>query len=410
MTPRTHDLWPRLACVAVLCCVFTGGLTPVYGAGVLSSQYFGESMLSVDQRAFAMGGAGLGATGAYVDAVNPASLARVSTASFNLTYRPFVNWGSDGSSSQRLTSGRLSSGVFSLPLQWGVALGLGIEQLHSAQYSFAEACTTEAGLAYTRKLNRSGGVYAGGLSIAYSPGSGIGIGAGWRWLFGSVRTISNLDFENSSYVDTKDELLQKHSGGYPALGFFWDGGTVGLGAYWRGSSTGNGLLTIHTTHYVDRSTEFDYSLPSRFGAGIGVGPLRGLSLAADVWKERWSEATFEGQSDEFRDVTVVSIGLEFVPTNGERTYPPIRIGYRSRPGYYLVPLPDGGMSSTPPSDEAFTAGTMLGAGQGQGVVQVAIAVGRRGGLLRYGVKETYLEASLGFTGFEPWTRRRLPGP
>jgi hypothetical protein len=376
----------------------------------MSALYFGESIVSLDQRAFAMGGAGLGATGGYPDAVNPASLNRLTMASFNLTYRPTVNWGSDGSASQRLTSGRLSSGVFSLPLWSRLVAGLSFEQLHSAQYSYAEACTTTSGEAYTRQHTRSGGVYAAGVSLAVSPLKGLGIGAGWRWLFGSIRELSQLDFESSAYTDTEDELLQKHSGGYPALGIAWDGGVVGLGAYWRGVSTGDGKYTLRTTHEIERNTGFEFSLPPRFGVGIGLGPFQGLSLAVDVWREQWTEAELEGEISSFRDVTALSLGIEFVPIRGERKLPPIRLGYRSRPGYYLLTLPDGGLSSAPPADEAVTVGTMLGTGEGRGVVQVGLAFGSRGGVARFGVRERYLEASLGFTGFEPWTRRVLPGP
>jgi hypothetical protein len=399
--------WARQAAAVILC--VSALALPACASGVMSALYFGESTLSLDQRAFGMGGAGLGATGGYPDAVNPASLARSGTAAFNLTYRPLVNWGRDGIASQRLTSGRLSSGVFSLPVWRYLTVGLSIEQLHSSQYRYAEACSTESGDAYTRRQTRSGGVYAGGLSMAALPMSGLGIGVGWRWTFGSIRQLSELDFRDSNYQDTQDELLQKHSGGYPALGAVWDGGTIGFGAYWRGATTGDGEFTLRTTHDLERNTGFEFTLPQRFGVGVGIGPFKGCSFAADLWREQWSKADFEGESSSFRDVTSLSIGAEYLPHFGERRLPPLRLGYRHRPGYYLLPLPDGSTSVDPPPDEAFTVGTMLGTGEGRGIVQVGVAFGTRGGVSRYGVRERYLEASLGFTGFEPWTRRSLPG-
>lgn len=403
---------PRWATAVVLCAAAPAVIVPLpcRAAGATSALYFGESMISVDQRGFAMGGACLGVTAGYPDPVNPASLTRSPVASFNLTYRPSVNWATDGTASQRLTSGRLSAGVFSLPVKAGITLGLGFEQLHSAQYRYAEACTSSAGQAYTRRKIVGGGVYAAGVAVAVSPLPRVGAGIGWRWLFGSIRSVSQLDFSSATYEDTDDELLQRHSGGFPAIGVVWDGGTVGLGGYWRGASTGDGSFTLRTAHEIERTTGFEFTLPPRFGVGLGIGPLHGLTVAADIWRELWSTAEYEGDASAFCDVTAFSIGAEFAGRRGERALPPIRLGYRSRPGYYLLPLPGGGVSSAPPSDEAITFGTMLGTGEGRGIVQAGIAIGRRAGVARFGLRERYVEASLGFTGFEPWTRRSLPGP
>ncbi len=392
-------------CVCLLLCV---AQSQAPGAGVGSGLYFGESVRSMDQRAFAMGGAGLGATGGYPDAMNPASLGRAPIASFNVTYRPCVNWGEDGSASQRLTSGRLSSASFSLPIGWGVTLGAGFEQIHGAQYRWANACTTATGLAYTRALTREGGVWAGGVSVAARIADGLHVGAGWRWLFGSIRTRSRLDFAEPSFTDTDDELSQRHSGSYPALGVLWTPGKVGIGLYWRGSSEGPGRFTLRTTHHVERSTSFSFRLPARWGCGVGVGPFSGVSLTADVWRESWEGAHYADDSSAFRTTTTAGVGVEVMPILKNRPLP-VRVGYRWGSGYYLLPLPDGSRSAEPPKDRAVTFGTAVGAGDGRSVIQVGIAIGSRGDLEEFRLRERYLEASVGFTGLEPWTRRSLPG-
>ncbi len=185
-------------------------VSPVHGGGIFSGLYFGESVFSIDPAAQGMGGAGLGVLSGSPDAMNPASLARSNLTYFGITYRPQISWANDGEETQRLVSGQLSSAVFSLPVWKGVFVGTGVEQVNSAYYRSSATDSSESAGAYTKKFSRTGGIYGGGLSIAYSPRKWVGVGIGWRWLFGGLSENWEVDFSSSGYVDTHDELVQRY--------------------------------------------------------------------------------------------------------------------------------------------------------------------------------------------------------
>jgi len=238
----------------------------------------------------------------------------------------------------------------------------------------------------------------------------VGVGIGWKWLFGGLSENWNVDFSSSGYVDTDDELVQKYSGGYPAFGLMLGQDDLGIGLYWRGKVDGEGSYLLRTIYDIEESQDFGFSLPNRWGIGASLGPFSGLRVAADVWHENWSSADFGGSSDDFVDCTSFGFGVEYSPSkDGKRRLLPLRIGYRWKPGYHVVRLEDGGESASPPGDEAMSFGTSWTSSNGKSAVHLAASYGRRGGLLLTGVKERYLELSIGFSGFEKWTTRRFPG-
>jgi hypothetical protein len=301
--------------------------------------------------------------------------------------------------------------MFSLPLWHGIYAGAGFEQLHSTSYrSSVEGSSDEVG-SYTRRFSRSGGLFGGGLSLAYSAVPGVSVGLGWRWLFGGLTEESEVDYESTSYDDTDDELIQEHRGGYPTLGLTLSRSGIGLGFYWRGAVNGDGSYRLRTVHSVEKLEDYDFRLPTRWGIGGAIGPMSGILLAGDVWKERWSDAHLNGVSDGLHDCTSLSFGLEYqLRQEGEARYLPLRIGYRTRPSYYQTRREDGSESSVPPTDEALTLGTSIFTPKRKGAFHIAVALGRRGGLYRFDVRERYLELTIGFSASERWTTRTFPGP
>lgn len=409
MRARHTTPYAKLFSYVVLGVLIIPGLVSAHG--VFSTRYFGKSVFTVDPRADGMGGATLGVAYGLPDPMNPASLPRVTMTFFGITYRPQIMWAKDGSVSQRLVSGRLASIVFSLPIWRGIFVGGGVEQLHSTSYqSYVTESSEEVG-AYTRRFSRTGGVFGGGFSLAYAAMPGVSVGAGWRWLFGGLTEESEVDFESTSYDDTDDELIQEHRGAYPTLGLTISRGSFGLGVYWRGAVDGDGSYLLRTVHSVEKLEDYEFRLPTRWGIGGAIGPMAGILIAGDIWKERWSNAHLNGVSDGLHDCTSVSLGFEYqLKREGSTRYLPLRIGYRYRPNYYEVSLEDGSESSTPPSDEALTLGTSFFTPKRKGAFHIAAAVGRRGGLHRFDVKERYLEFTIGFSASERWTTRKFPGP
>jgi hypothetical protein len=409
VSPRPAESNLKLLLYIVLVFLTIPGIVSAYG--IFSTRYFGKSVFAVDPRAGGMGGATLGVAYGLPDPMNPASLSRVRLAFFGITYRPQITWSRDSNDSQRLASGRLSSIVFSLPIWHGFYAGAGFEQLHSTSYkSYVSEVSEEVG-GYTRRFSRTGGVFGGGFSLAYSAMPGVSAGVGWRWLFGGLTEESQVDFESTAYDDTDDELIQEHGGAYPTLGLMISRGGIGLGVYWRGAVDGEGSYLLRTVHSVERTEDYEFRLPTRWGVGCAIGPVSGILVAGDIWRERWSDAHLNGISDGLHDCTSLSLGFEYqLKKEGNARYLPLRIGYRYRPNYYQVTLEDGSESSTPPSDEALTLGTSLFTPKGKGAFHVAAAVGRRGGLFRFDVRERYLELTIGFSASERWTTRTFPGP
>ncbi len=378
--------------------------------GIFSAMYFGESVYSLSARAQGMGGAGIGVTDGAPDPVNPASLTRSPLTCFGVIYRPQICWAEDGKTTQRLVSGRLSSAVFSLPLGKGIYMGAGVEQIHSVLYRSSQSDSTEEGYAYTRSFSRSGGIFGGGLSAAYSPLPQVSLGIGYHWLFGGISEVTKLDFDISSFTDTEDELTETHSGGYFTTGIMCKTEGMGVGIYYRPKIDGHGSYELRTAHGIETSEDYDFVLPKRVGVGLSLGPFSGLLMAVDVWHEGWKSARFGTTGAEFKDCTAFNLGLEYEHVReGKRPMPPLRLGYRYRPGYYAVKIEDGTLSPSAPTDEAVSIGTSLSTGGGRGTLDIALLAGRRGGLLLHGAKERYLELNFGFVGFERWARRKFPG-
>ena len=402
-----HNRW-RINGIVPAFCLMVFLAFPVYAGGVLSSLYFGESVFSEPTRSQGMGGAGLALAEGVPDPLNPASLPRSPLASFSVTYRPQITWAQDNYTSRRDVSGQLSSLVFSLPVGNNLFLGAGVEQLHSTFYNSSIRDTTEFGQGFEKRFSKSGGVYAGGLSLAYRPVRGIHIGLGYRWLFGGITEETEVDFDTAVFTDTNDELTQEHSGGYPCFGVALSHDKIGFGIYYRPKIEGDGTFELLTVHRVETVEDFPFTLPERYGFGIRLGPWSGLNVVGDIWREPWSQAKYGTEVVDFQDVTALFFGIEYnFETEEKRLFPPLRLGFRRIPGYAPIRLEDGTTSSSAPSDEAISIGTSFSAGKGKGSFDIAASLGSRGGILRYDVRERYIELSLGFVGFEPWSRRRL---
>lgn len=401
---RSRWMWVcAVTAIAVVFAVF-----PADAGGVLSSLYFGETVFSEPTRSHGMGGAGLALADGVPDPLNPASLLRSPLASFSVTYRPQITWSRDNYTSRKDISGQISSLVFSLPVGKGLFLGAGVEQLHSTYYHSSIIDTTEFGQGFEKRFSKSGGVYAGGLSFAYRPVRGVHLGVGYRWLFGGITEETEVDFETSVFTDTHDELTQEHSGGYPCFGLALSHENIGFGMYYRPKIEGDGTFELLTVHRVETAEDFPFTLPERYGFGFRLGPWSGLTVAGDMWREPWSNAAYGTESIHFQDVTAIFFGFEYSFESEEgRTFPPLRVGFRRIPGYATVRLEDGSNSTSAPSDEAISIGTSFSTGKGKGSFDIAATLGSRGGNLRYDVRERYLEFSLGFVGFEPWSRRRF---
>ncbi|NNE43822.1 MAG: hypothetical protein HKN12_06420 [Gemmatimonadetes bacterium] len=153
----------------------------------------------------------------------------------------------------------------------------------------------------------------------------------------------------------------------------------------------------------DLTVDFEAEFHPSYSAGIELLPAARWRIVADWVHEAWKDADPLSPVDEFVNVDRYAVGVEWKPEEkrGGLNWP-VRVGFRTA---NLHVLDAGGREVT---ERIFTAGSGFGIAGGRGDIDWYVEYGIRGEQDTNEYREHLVRVGITLTGWEQWTRRRLP--
>lgn len=392
----------RTAAVALL---LSASADQASADSVFSVNGFGETVLAVDGRGMAMGGAGLASPSPWhMSLENPALLAHVGRFSFGASLVPEMRKveleeGDDSASFAYVPFLRFTHG---LPGELTGAAAIGM--LQRVSYRFEERWTLDdAQVVDVRSGNGGPGFVS--VSLAGKLGRRAALGAELRVLVGTIEDERRVRFVGKTALESKD-VVKTAFGGEPLgrLGAYFDlGRGVGVGGAFQFSRVMDVVTTVNTREEEVERTESLVTYPAMGGLGAKVDLGESVVLTGEWFRTLWSDTgKLQGYEGEMVDSDRLSLGMEW--RKGEGTWRvPVRAGYLWRELPYLQ-----ASSSEPATEFAFTAGFGLPFPTENGSFDVAIQIGRRGSVDQDRAQERFLRFTLSAVGTE-FLEHVIPG-
>jgi hypothetical protein len=380
---------------------------------VFSVNGLGETVLLVDGRGMAMGGAGLALTSPWhMSLENPALLARVQRFSFGAALMPEVRRIALSESTGTGLSERHKTASFAyfpffrlthkLPGDISAAAAMGMQQRVSYQ---TEVRSDEGGFQVADVRSGEGGLGFVSLSAARAVTERLLIGAELRILLGTIEDERNLSIVGETAIETRD-VIKTAFGGEP-VGRVGAHLTLGRG-FAAGATYQFSRVMDITTTTISRDEEVlrsvnDITYPAMGGLGLVFEPNSRTTLTAEWFRSAWGQTgRLAGYDGEMVDADRFSFGFE--RRKGERDYlVPLRVGYLWRELSYR----ESG-AAAPPSEYAFTFGFGLPFRRDNGSFDVSVQVGSRGDLEADRARERFLRFTLSVVGTE-FLENLVPG-
>jgi hypothetical protein len=380
---------------------------------VFSVNGLGETVLLVDSRGMAMGGAGLALTSPWhMSLMNPALLARVQRFSFGAALMPEVRAIALSESTGTGLSERNKTASFAyfpffrlthrLPGDISAAAAMGMQQRVSYQ---TEVRSDEGGFQVVDVRSGEGGIGFISLSAARKVTERLLLGAELRVLLGTIEDERDVSIVGETAIESHD-VVKTAFGGEP-VGRLGAHLTLGRGFAVGATYQFSRVMDVTTTTFsreveVMRSVD-DVKYPAMGGLGLVFEPDDRTTLTAEWYRSAWGQTgRLVGYEGEMVDADRFSFGFE--RRKGEGDYlVPLRAGYLWRELSYRA----SGASSAP-TEFAFTLGFGLPFRGDNGSFDVSVQIGSRGDLEVDRARERFLRFTLSVVGTE-FLENLMPG-
>lgn len=360
--------------------------TPVTDLGL------GYPVPSLDARAAALGGSGMGLFGGSFSSRNPADLTVFSNPAIGATLAP-------ESVKLKTIDGERSTGRSRFVVMQGVlpyrnwSFGLNVSSELDQDWDVVLSDTLRTGFGkypYFERRQHDGGVSAVGISAARRLGP-LSLGVEGNVLTGNLRQVFRRTFD----PEVSDPTNQ-------IGGAFGDSRWAFSGWRFRAGLTGRvgrrGIVSAAVTTYTQLEAQKDtfgiavgtqkFDMPFEISVGGSVLLTQRLMLtAAGGWKG-WSATDFRSLETESADVTWAGGGLEYVGVRLLGLPVPLRVGYR----YTDLPFHETGLVQL--SEQAVTFGFGARIAGGRAVMDMGVEIGSRGDLATTGAEESFQRISL----------------
>ncbi|MEK6649763.1 MAG: hypothetical protein AABY75_02205 [Bacteroidota bacterium] len=375
---------------------------PVYSRyGIGDILWFGSS------RAWAMGGPGFALRGeGFINMANPAGLSGLLRTRFDGSFGYTSTSSEQGGGNSVYGAGGLQNFAIAIPIDVarGIVLAIGTAPYSAIGYSVRKD-DVQSGVASTQFFYGRGGLSAISLGLSASVMPQLHVGLRGEYLYGRVRQLTRIDFQNVTFVDDEVDRsgfyrgLQLTAGGILELPNAIPGIpiAVGITATLPGTATveQNDVFTALDTVL---QTTGDATLPFRLGMGAAARVGDRTNVIVDASYEGWSGAKVFGTvQPELRNALRFSAGIEFLPRTGDVTYLQ-RLGYRLGAGAAQTYVQLNGVGI---NDVFATAGVSFPIGP-DARLNLGLQYGIRGTTDAGLQKDTYVRLSLGFSASELW--------
>jgi hypothetical protein len=360
--------------------------TPVTSLGL------GYPVPSLDGRAAALGGTGLGLLGGSFSSRNPADLNLFVAPAIGATLAPEAVDVKTSAGDQSVGRSRMAVVQAALPLrEWTFGLNINAELDQDWDVLFADTLETGFGnYPYLERRQHDGGLSSVGLAIARRFGV-IGFGLEGSALTGQLRQVFSRSFEPAI-----EDPLNVIGGALGESRWAFSGWRLRAGALaeFGGRAVLSASATLYTDLEADKDTfnirvetrKFELPVELSIGGSARIGDRFLLALGAG-W-QGWSSTDFKILPTESADVVWMGGGLEFAGVSLMKIAVPLRIGYR----YADLPFYEEGFAQL--SETAFTFGLGAWISGGRAILDLGVEIGSRGDLPTTGVEESFRRISL----------------
>jgi hypothetical protein len=277
-----------------------------------------------------MGIMGLSLYGNYTNTLNPAAWTRIPSTKFTTTFNFENIRSSDGTNDAQRTYGNFGGFNLSIPanVNNGWILGMGMNPYSIVNYDI-RFDGTSGEEKYTQYYSGNGGITRISLGFSYLALKYFSFGLQFNYAFGNITKSTNIDFENSSLVDTRNKISNSLSGFYFNTGLIFHGfgrlfkskklDDLNIGVFFGTPYKLNSNITGSFTTSVQTDSvnisDGKLEMPWTAGAGISYIISKKLTIAADVFMQNWDNYKYyEVHPAEIKNNMKIGAGLEYIPS------------------------------------------------------------------------------------------------
>jgi hypothetical protein len=296
---------------------------------------------------------------------------------------------------------------FLIPFGSRVAVGFGYDEdadIGTARMRVPFAEGEDPVVPHTRYFERRGALFRVPAVAAFRLPHDVRVGFRMDNYFLNIEEVYDLEFEESSILSTTERLRIGCSGPGATFGILVPvGARVSAGLVYSTAATLDGDLERIGGSGVIRVDPIEIGVPERIGGGVSVSIGEAWTVGAEASLARHGEIEDTLASPGgYDDVVAYAAGIERAP---DRDDPwilrlPLRAGFRSDPISYRS------SEGREIARWSVSAGSGFPLGGGRGICDFGIEYGRIGDRSEIGLEESYLRFLIGFTGQEPWRKRK----
>ncbi len=342
-------LLKRILSISLLIAFFAGSnifsQADKNGGSIYSLFGLGDLSYSSSNKTDAMGIMGVALYGNYTNSNNPAAWTRIPTTIFSSKFNLENIRSTDGINSSKRTYGNFEGFDLSIPLNKGNGwiFNFGINNYSVVNYDIKFSGSVD-GEDYTQTYSGNGGLNKFNLGFSYIIFRYFSFGAQFNYAFGNINKSVNIDFTNSQLFDTKNVSSNTISG------FFFNTGLIfhGFGKVFKNKKFDNMTLGAFISTPTDFNSDFTgkfnrsssttdtisiskgkISIPLAFGIGISNQFNNKLTIAADIYYQKWGDYKYYGTHPvEIKNSMKIGAGLEYTPSRKLEDSYLSRVSYR----------------------------------------------------------------------------------
>ncbi|MEA2064158.1 MAG: hypothetical protein U9P14_10700, partial [Gemmatimonadota bacterium] len=368
---------------------------------VLGAGHFGIPVQPADARSRALGGASAALPGEDFSFTNTARTVNFRRSGFNGLISQNYRTLKGASSTDRLRSTEFQSFRAVFPSIKRFVFSWGIFQCRDLDWKMGDRIVVPVlNDELERSYSSDGGMFVSRIGIARTVAPHLALGLGLDWMLGRTRQWRKLDFSNDDLLDSAEQYKYSYSCFRPSFSVLTGYSKFSVGFSLTVPGTSNiDKTSIYTSGFNEKET-MQLDLPFSWRLGTAVSITRRSLLAVDLECEGWGSRDFRlDPLYEHTDQWRFCLGYEILPATGEQ-----------RPFYRRVPLRMGYSRTTYPfkiagqrvGEQFITFGTGMYFGGGNGLVDIAVEIGRRKAYAEGLPEESLVRFTVSMSAFEKW--------
>jgi len=381
------------------------------GQTILSSRGAGTPFPINSARSMGMGSLSIAMSDPMtINQINPAALYRVPNTRISLEY--FMEQNSFETEAGKTTSRYSNFNGFSfvLPLGSGLGFSTGLTPITRMEYDLAFN-GMNGGMPYTKSIEGTGGLNAFFMSMFFTIKEKFAVGFSWRYIFGNLKEIWNVKYDNSEFIESYDTFTTNNNGFGYTLGVLYSPiKNMEIGFIYSPQINLNNDTETYATYFslldlsnIETSGSIQY--PSIWGVGASHRIFKTIQLGAEYTRTNWTDLEInENKVVRTNDSHKLAIGFEIRKTLNPNASLLERIAYRM--GYSTQPYFYHDIAGNDMKEHWISAGLGIPLFHNASQVDIAFQYGVRGHLKTNGIKENLMRLNLSVSGGERWFIQR----